>query len=347
MFQHDSVALLPARPPLLEATPSGLYCAAGGFFIDPWRRVDRALITHAHSDHARSGMGAYLTAESGVDLVRLRVGSESVEGIAFGERRRIGGVQVSFHPAGHILGSAQIRLEWRGEVWVVTGDYKTQADISCEIFEPVRCHTLITESTFGLPVYGWPDPVAVFSEIESWWMHNQQQGRTSIIFAYALGKAQRILCGINSRIGPIGVHGAVTRLLEPYRAAGKPLPSVLAAGASTADDLRGRGLVIAPGSTRNTPWLKRFEPFSSAMASGWMAVRGNRRRQSVDRGFILSDHVDWQGLLAVVGDSGAEAVGVTHGHTGPVVRWLREQRGLQAWEVPTRSGEARPGEDED
>lgn len=325
------------KPPLIRPTPQGLYCEAGDFFIDPWRKVARALITHGHSDHARYGMGSYLTAKPGVEIVRERVGREAaIEGLPFGERRRIGAVEVSFHPAGHLLGSGQIRVEHRGEVWVVTGDYKTQRDISCEAFEPVRCHHLITESTFGLPVYRWPDPAEVFRQINDWWRANQAEGRTSILFAYALGKAQRVLCGLDPSIGPIGVHGAVEKLNPHYRAAGRPLPETLHAGAETRAQLAGRGLIVAPGSAQNTPWIRRFAAYSLAFASGWMAVRGARRRRALDRGFVLSDHVDWPGLVAAIDASGADTVGVTHGYAAPLIRWLKETRGLEAYEIPTR-----------
>lgn len=299
--------------------------------------MPKALITHAHSDHARSGMGAYLAAQSGIGVLKERIGADSkVEGIAYGEERRIGETRVSFHPAGHLLGSAQIRVEHKGEVWVVTGDYKTASDVSCEAFSPVRCHTLITESTFGLPVYQWPDSAVVFEQINQWWRQNQAAGRTSILFAYALGKAQRVLCGVDPSIGPIGVHGAVERMLPHYRAAGRPIPDTVRAGEETAQDLKGRGLIIAPGSAQNTPWVRRFAPYSLGFASGWMLVRGARRRQALDRGFILSDHVDWKGILQTVDQSQAARIGVTHGYAQPLIRWLKETRGLDAYEVSTR-----------
>lgn len=321
---------------LIRPTSKGLFCQEGGFYIDPWRKVDRALVTHGHSDHARYGMGSYLTARPGMEVVRQRVGKDAViEGLAFGEARRIGGVTVSFHPAGHLLGSGQIRVAHRGEVWVVTGDYKTAADPSCEAFEPVRCHTLITESTFGLPVYRWPDSAEVFRQINHWWRSNQEQGRTSVLFAYALGKAQRVLCGLDPSIGPIGVHGAVAKLNPHYRAAGRPLPETVHAKEETKALLKGKGLIVAPGSAQNTPWIRRFAPYSLAFASGWMAVRGARRRRALDRGFVLSDHVDWPGILDTIEASGAENVGVTHGYAAPLIRWLREERGLNAYEVPT------------
>jgi len=322
---------------LIEPTALGLYCAAGDFYIDPWRRVDRALVTHAHSDHARPGMSSYLTAQSGVGVLRERVGDQAkIEGISFGKELKIGDVSVSFHPAGHLLGSGQIRVEHKGEVWVVTGDYKNAPDASCEAFTPVRCHTLITESTFGLPVYKWPAPEVVFAEINRWWRRNQAEGRTSVLFAYALGKAQRVLCGIDPEIGPIGVHGAVDRMLPHYRSAGRPIPPTVKADADSKELLKGKGIIIAPGSAQNTPWIRKFAPYSLAFASGWMQVRGPRRRRALDQGFVLSDHVDWQGILDTIDASQAQRIGVTHGYAAPLIRWLKEERGLEAYEVPTR-----------
>lgn len=321
---------------LIEPTKRGLYCEAGGFYIDPWRAVDRAVITHAHSDHARSGSAAYLCSESGEGVLRERVGKQaSIETAAWGEPRTIGKVQVSLHPAGHVLGSAQILVEHQGERWVISGDYKTQVDRSCEMFEPVSCNTFITESTFGLPIYRWQPTQEVLDQVHAWWRTNQEAGRTSILFAYALGKAQRILCGLDPGIGPIGVHGTVDRFLPHYRHWGKPIPDCLHAKGEAIKDLKGKGIVIAPGSTQNTDWIRKFAPYSLAFASGWMQVRGGRRRRALDQGFVISDHADWDGLLGAIEATGAERIGVTHGYTDPLVRWLKEQ-GKEAWEVPTR-----------
>lgn len=327
--------------PLIRSTPEGLYCARGDFYIDPWRKVPRALITHAHSDHARWGMGRYLCSASGEGVLRERVGLDApVSSIAYGERRKIGDVTVSFHPAGHLLGSAQIRVEHRGVVWVVTGDYKIAPDVSCEAFEPIKCHHLITEATFALPVYRWPDSSVVFDQINQWWRDNQAEGRVSVLFAYSLGKAQRVLCGIDPSIGPIGVHGAVDKMLPHYLAAGRPIPPTVKASAENKDLLKSGGLIVAPGSVQNTPWIRKFAPYSLAFASGWMAVRGSRRRRALDRGFVVSDHVDWRGILQAVDASEAQTVGVTHGYADPLVRWLQEVKGLEAYEVATQfSGE--------
>ena len=320
---------------MLRVTDSGLYCDAGDFFIDPWRPVDRAVITHAHSDHLTHGCRHYLVAARGVGVSRERLGQwqDRVEGIAFGDVRTMNGVRVSLHPAGHILGSAQVRLEVKGEVWVASGDYKTDPDPTCDTWEPVRCHTFITESTFGLPIYRWPTPHSVFAAVNAWWAANAAAGRTSLLFGYGLGKAQRLLAGLDATIGPILVHGAVDRMTELYREAGVTMP--VTQYATTARDSAQGAIVIAPPSADGSTWARRFGAQSTAFASGWMLVRGARRRRSVDRGFTLSDHVDWPQLLHAISATGAERVLVTHGFTGPVVRWLREH-GLAADALSTR-----------
>lgn len=321
---------------LLELTDRGLHCRAGGFWIDPWGPVDRAVVTHAHGDHARPGSAAYLGAERGREVLRLRLGEDAaIETAPWGEPVRVGDATVSFHPAGHVLGSAQVRVEVAGEVWVVTGDYKRRPDPTCEPFEPVRCHVLVTESTFGLPVYRWPDPADEVAEIHRWWAENRSEGRTSLLYGYTLGKAQRLLALLDPSEGPLLVHGAVERVNEAYRRAGVALPPVRHATAATARETRGRALVVTPPSAGGSPWARKFGDASSAFASGWMRLRGTRRRRAADRGFVLSDHVDWPALLRTVDESGAERVAVTHGYTEPVVRYLRE-RGLDAWSIPTR-----------
>lgn len=322
---------------LLRLTPEGLYCAAGDFHVDPWKPVPRAVVTHAHADHARWGCESYLSSEANRIPLRIRLGDDAaIEGEPWGRIRRIRGVGVSFHPAGHILGSSQIRLEHGGEVWVVTGDYKRQSDPTAEAFEPVPCHTLITESTFGLPVFRWPDPDDEMDRVRAWWRENRSEGRTSLLYAYALGKAQRLLAHLDADDGPILVHGAVARLLPAYQAAGVPLPPVAPASAENARRHRGRALVLAPPSAAGTPWVRKFAPSASAFASGWMAIRGLRRRRAGDRGFVVSDHVDWTGILESVAETGAERVGVTHGYTAPVARYLAEVRGLDTFVVDGR-----------
>lgn len=327
---------------LLERTDAGLYCPAGGFHIDPWSGVPRAVVTHGHADHARWGSEAYLTAARGLGVLRARLGPEArVESLPWGERRTIGAVRVSFHPAGHILGSAQIRIEHRGRVCVVTGDYKRHPDPTVTPFEPIRCDALVTESTFGLPVFRWPDPEEELDELNRWWRRNRDEGRTSLVYAYALGKAQRVLAGLDPSIGPILVHGAVETLLPVYRDAGVPLPTVQKATQETARQHKGRALVLAPPSAAGTPWVRKFAPSGSAFASGWMSIRGFRRRRAGDRGFVISDHIDWADLLTTVEESGAEEVAVTHGYADVVARFLREERGLDAQALPTRfRGEA-------
>ena len=318
---------------LIHRTDYGLYCEAGDFHIDPWRPVQRAIITHAHSDHARAGSSAYLTAEPGARLVALRTRSEAVEGIPYGESRVINGVRISFHPAGHILGSAQVRVEHRGEVWVVTGDYKIDPDPSCEAFELVQCDTLITECTFGMPIYRWEPVTSVFAEIGEWWRSNAESGRASLLFGYALGKAQRLLAGLDEEIGPIFTHGAVDRLNAVYRAEGIRLPATRHVTEGTKEEWS-RGIVVAPQSANGSPWMRRFGDSLTAFASGWMTIRGRRKQRSVDRGFVLSDHVDWPQLLAVIESTGAERVIATHGYTDVLVRYLRE-KGLQAEALET------------
>jgi putative mRNA 3-end processing factor len=321
---------------LLRLTERGLQCPAGDFYVDPWQEVDRAVITHAHADHARPGSRHYLTARAGEAVLRMRMGAQaSIQSVDYGETVVMNAVRVSLHPAGHILGSAQVRIDHRGEVWVVSGDYKLEADPTCAAFEPVRCHTFVTESTFGLPIYRWPAGAAVIADIHDWWRDNREAGRPSLLFAYALGKAQRVLAQIDASIGPILTHGAVERVNEAYRAGGIKL-----AGTRPTADMPRSGpwdgaLIVAPPSAKGSLWLRRFSSPSTGFVSGWMQIRGTRRRRAVDRGFVLSDHADWPGLLAAVEATGAEKVWITHGYSDVLARWLQE-RGLDARVVPTR-----------
>ena len=320
---------------LLEITDRGLYCSAGEFYVDPWRPVERAVITHAHSDHARAGSRSYLAAERGVEILRDRVGDEAaIQGVPFGQAIVHNGVRVSLHPAGHILGSAQVRIEHQGEVWVVSGDYKTIADRTCDAFEPLRCQVFITESTFGLPIYRWRNNDELVAEVHDWWRANQEHGRTSVVLAYALGKAQRVLAGLDPSIGPLLMHGAVERYIPMYRAAGIELPECCRATTENARETRGRAMVIAPPSAAGTPWLRKFGDVSTAFASGWMQIRGTRRRRAVDRGFPISDHADWVGLLSAIDATGAEEIFVTHGYRSTLVRWLTEH-GKRARSIAT------------
>lgn len=317
--------------PLLRIDARGLYCEAGDFHIDPWEPVDRAIITHAHGDHAHWGSRRYLCSREGERVLRTRLGPDAViESVEYGESIDFNGVTVSLHPAGHILGSAQIRVEHRGEVWVASGDYKTDPDSTCTPFELVKCHTFITESTFGLPIYRWTDEREVYDDIRNWWTANRDVQRASVLFAYALGKAQRLLAGLaDAGVGPIYTHGAVERLNRDYRAAGIRLSDTQYATALPRGHTFAGSLIVAPPSTSGTTWLRRFGEVSTGFASGWMRLRGARRRRTVDRGFVLSDHVDWPSLLSTVEATGAECVWVTHGTREPLVRWLGE-RGIDA-----------------
>ncbi len=316
---------------LLEAREAGLYCTLGDFHIDPALPVERALITHAHSDHARPGSRAYLTAGPGEALLRTRIGDDAaIQSEPYGKPLRIREVSVSFHPAGHILGSSQIRIEHGGEIWVVSGDYKLAPDPTCVPFEPVRCHTFVTESTFGLPIFRWSDAAQTMAEIHQWWGANRQAGRASVLFAYPVGKAQRILSALDAAAGPLVFHEPVERVNAIYRAQGIPLPLPTAqtnAPGGNADF--SEALILAAPAAQGSRWLRRFGDASTAFASGWMRIRGPRRRRSLDRGFVLSDHADWPALLQAIDHSGAETVWVTHGYIAPLVRWLRE-RGKQA-----------------
>lgn len=312
-------------PNLVCVTDCGLYCAAGDFYIDPWRPVSRAVITHAHSDHARPGHARYLTTVDGYRVLATRMESGAIiDTVQYGETLSMGDVKLSLHPAGHVLGSAQVRIELHGEVCVVSGDYKTSPDPTCQAFSPVSCHTFISECTFGLPIYRWPDEKDVFEDINRWWRSNREQQRASILFAYSLGKAQRIVAGVDPTIGPIYCHGAVQRVNQDYRDSGVPLPVTQYAGQGHSRQDWAGSLIIAPPSAIASPWTHKFGDASTAFVSGWMQVRGTRRRRSVDRGFVLSDHADWPGLLSAIEASGADRILLTHGRTGPMVRWLQE-----------------------
>jgi putative mRNA 3-end processing factor len=334
------------RPDLVIQRPEGMYCPQGDFYIDPWRPVDRAVITHAHADHARVGSTRYLAAAPAEGVLRSRLGEIDLQTLPYGEAVEMNGVRVSLHPAGHVLGSAQVRIEHQGQVWVASGDYFVSGahdeNSTCDPFEPVRCDCFITESTFGLPIYRWRPQREVFDEIDTWWRGNAEAGRASLLMAYSFGKAQRILAGVDASIGPIVVHGAVETLNEAYRAAGVSLPPTLKVTELTDPADVKRALVIAPPSVQGSPWLKRFGDRSDAFASGWMQLRGARRRRGVDRGFVLSDHADWPGLQQAITATGAERVIVTHGYEAVMVRWLQQQ-GLQAGSFETEFGDADDG----
>jgi len=322
--------MLPADG-LLQLTPQGLYCQAAQAWIDPWRPVPRALITHAHADHARPGCGEYWAIGSSEGILRRRLGQGiSLIPVDYEQLHRIGDARVSFHSAGHVLGSAQIRLEAGAESWLVSGDYKRCHDPSCLPFEPTAADVFITEATFGLPIYRWQQGAIVAQEILNWWKATPE--RASILYCYALGKAQRVLCELAALdvTEEVLVHGAVEALMEPYREAGVRFPPTRpVSSVERKADLAGR-LVIAPPAAQRSPWMKRFKEPQTAFVSGWMAVRGARRRRGTERGFVLSDHADWNGLLQSVRQSCAQQVYVTHGNSDGLARYLREVEGIAA-----------------
>lgn len=326
---------------VLTFTDRGIYCPAGDFYIDPWKPVARALITHGHADHSRWGMDSYLATESAAPVMQHRLGPDAnIETIAYGEDRQIGGATVSFYPAGHVPGSAQIKVSVGGQSWVASGDYKTVADGLSEPFVPVRCHAFITECTFGLPVFKWTPESVLTGQINTWWSTNKAAGRYSLLGAYALGKAQRLLTKVNSDIGPILTHAAIENTNEILRAQGITLPETIRVTAETDVKKYPGALVLATPGALAQPWANKFKPASTAFASGWMALRGVRRRRAMDRGFIVSDHADWDGLNSAIKETGAEKIFVTHGYTAPFERYLREQ-GYDAHTVSTAyEGEA-------
>ena len=315
---------------LITVRPEGLYCEAGGFFIDPWRPVDLALITHAHADHARSGSRQYLATQVSGDILRNRLGRDiALQGADYGVPLRLGETWVSFHPAGHVLGSAQIRVEYRDQVWVVSGDYKRCADPTCNPFEVVPCDTFISEATFGLPIYRWHPGHETCQHVYEWWQ--SERDRPSLLFCYAFGKAQRILSELTQFTDrPVYVHGAIQSLTAIYRQLGVKMVETIATSEMPRNYKFQGDLVLAPPAAHRSAWMKRFPQPQTAFASGWMAVRGARRRQGYERGFILSDHADWHGLVNTVLQTGARSIYVTHGQTDVLSRYLRETYNLHA-----------------
>ena len=323
--------------PLLTFTDRGIFCPEGGFYIDPWRPVDRALITHGHSDHARPGHGAYLATRQALPVIRHRLGAITADAIAYGETRRIGGVTVSFHPAGHVPGSAQISVARGGEVWVVSGDYKVEDDGLSEPFAPVACHTFITECTFGLPLFRWEPQATIATQIARWRATCAARGTTPVLAAYGLGKAQRLMTMLEPG-SPILTHGAVEQTTRILRDQGYPLPPTIRVTPQINPKDHPGAIVIAPPSALGTRWAARFGPVDEAFASGWMALRGIRRRRSLGQGFALSDHADWPGLNAAIKATGATRIFATHGYTTPFRRWLEDQ-GYDAGIVSTEYGQ--------
>jgi len=312
---------------LLLPRPEGLYCPAGDFYIDPMHPVPRAVVTHAHGDHARSGSGLYHVARAGGGLMRERLGATSdIREFEYGETFTLGDAKLSLHPSGHVLGAAQIRIEGRGLVAVVSGDYKRDPDPTCLPFEPVPCDVFVTESTFGLPIYRWPPMSQVIDGMLAWLDDCTTRGVPAVLFCYALGKAQRILAELALRTDrTVHLHGAMVRLVEAYRDAGVRMVDTQPVSESArGKDFAGE-LIMAPPSAAGSPWMKRFAKASTGFASGWMQVRGARRRRGYDRGFIVSDHADWRGLVKSVEDCGAKRIYVTHGDGEALIRHLREK----------------------
>ena len=304
--------------PVLTFTPKGIYCPEGDFHIDPSGAVARALVTHGHSDHASRGHGSYLCTAAALPVIRHRLGRIVAEGLAYGERRRIGGVVVSFHAAGHAPGSAQIRVERGGEVWVVSGDYKVEADGLSEAFAPVACHTFISECTFGLPIFRWRPEAEVLGEIRNWWARNAAAGVVSVLAAYSFGKAQRLMAGL-AEAGPNWTHDAVEDVTEVLRAQGYGLPATH----RVAGEVPRGALVIAPPNVMASDWALGLGRVCLGFASGWMAL--GARRRGLEAGFVLSDHADWPGLNGAIRATGCERVFVTHGYVEPFRRWLETQ----------------------
>ncbi len=312
------------KKPLLEFTDRGIYCEIADVYLDPWKPVPKALISHGHSDHSRPGHGQYITHHNNIPILKHRLGPVPVVGAGWGEPIQIRGARFSFHPSGHIVGASQIRVEYRGEVWVFSGDYKTEADGLATPFEPVRCHTFITECTFGLPAFSWRPQQAVMDDINTWWSGVRREGRTAVLFAYSLGKAQRLLAHLDPDIGLVYTHGAIENMTDVVR----PLVELPATKRITRETQKKElvgNLVLAPPSAHGSAWLRKMAPYETASASGWMAFRGARRRRAVDRGFVLSDHCDWSGLLQSIRATGAERIICTHGYTDIFARFLREE----------------------
>lgn len=322
---------------LIEFNECGIYCSAGDFYIDPWKPVKYAVITHAHADHTRWGNEYYLAHELSSEVLQYRLGAINLETLPYKQTIIRNGVKISFHPAGHIVGSAQVRVEYKGEVWVVSGDYKIEDDGLAEPFEPVKCHSFISECTFGMPVYKWKPQVEVFEDINQWCYKNISEGRIPVLAGYSLGKAQRIIHHLDPSLGAVYTHGAIENTNEALRRNGVKLPpSTRITSSVSKEDLR-KGIVVCPPSAIGSPWIRKFQPFSFGYCSGWMALRGAKRRMAADRGFIISDHADWDGLLEAIKATECESVYLTHGYTASFSRFLSES-GLDAHEAKTLYG---------
>ncbi|EOR94060.1 mRNA 3-end processing factor [Arcticibacter svalbardensis MN12-7] len=323
--------------PLLQFNDKGIYCAAGDFYIDPWRPVDRAVITHAHSDHAYWGHKHYLAHSLSREVLYYRLGEISLETLDYEQETLINGVKVSFYPAGHIIGSAQVRVEYKGEVWVASGDYKLEDDGLSTPFVPVKCHTFISECTFGMPIYKWQPQQKIYDDMNQWWKSNAAEGRTTFIAGYSLGKAQRILQGLDLSIGKVYLHGVIANTNEALERNGIHLPEAQRVTPELVRESARGGLVICPPSAVGSIWMRRFPAVSFGYCSGWMSIRGAKKRRAADRGFVLSDHADWEGLITAIKATECESVCLTHGSTASFSRYLREQ-GFDAYEANTQYG---------
>ncbi|WP_293449797.1 ligase-associated DNA damage response exonuclease [Planktotalea sp.] len=311
-----------AQERLITFTDRGIYCPRADVYIDPWKPVPRALITHGHADHARSGHGQYLCTASAAPIMRHRLDSIDLQTVEYGASIDMNGVQISFHPAGHVIGSAQIRLAYKGEIWVISGDYKIEPDGISEPFEPVQCTHFVSECTFGLPIFTWESQATVAAQIKKWWRNNSAAGITSIIGAYSLGKAQRILSLLDTDIAAILTHGAIEASNHVLRAQGVQLPKTHLVTPDFDNKAHKGALVLAPPAALGSKWVKKFGPHSTGFASGWMRLRGVRRRRALDQGFVMSDHSDWNGLLSAINATNAENIFVTHGYTDIFARHL-------------------------
>jgi len=331
---------------LVKFTKKGIYCIPGKFYLDPWFPVEYAIISHGHADHSRSGNKHYLCQNDSKAIIKHRLGQDiSIESLGYNEPKNINGVQVSFFPAGHVIGSAQIRLEYKGYVVVFSGDYKTQPDFISTPYEPVKCHEFITESTFGLPIYKWKKEEELQAELQNWVLQNQQNNRTSVFLGYSLGKAQRIMKLIEG-VDDIYVHTAINNLNNAISGSGIELPkTTLLEYDFKKADIQNK-IVILPPALLRSRMIKKIPNAATAICSGWMHIRGNRRWKGVDAGFSISDHADWDGLLEAVKATGAEKVHVTHGSQAVFSKYLNEI-GIEAYELKTEFGEDEFAKDEE
>ena len=316
---------------VVELTDLGLYCAAGDFYIDPWKPVPLAVITHGHADHARVGAQTYICSRTGEPILPHRLGHDiKAIPLEYGESLQLGSAKISLHPAGHVLGSAQVRVEVEGHVWVISGDYKRSADASCEAFETVPCDTFISEATFALPVYRWPTSEATAREILKWW-EGYPEG-PSLLFAYAFGKTQRILAEMGKLTDKtVYLHGAAEELTQIYRRAGIAMVNTKPVADMPKDYNFHGDLVLAPPSGHRSVWMKRFKQPQTGFASGWMQVRGNRRRRGYERGFVMSDHADWDDLITTIKETGAKRILLTHGNSDALEKYLNESEEMKPY----------------